>query len=396
MLLREGEPADKFFLIRRGMVSLEIDSPGRGTLLIETLEGGRRRRLVVAVRAVPLGDGRARNRGLPRGRVRWRLPARQVRVGSHARLPPDEALRRQPARPPAIDPAPAARCLRKCSQPRLELLGAGPMVPVPFEVVAKRQDTADVWTLELESCAGEPLEFQPGQFTMLAAGGAGEVPISISGDADSPGRLVHTVRAVGLATEADVRGGARAKCSACAARSAGRGPSTARRRGRRDRRGRPRPAAVASCDPAPAVRAASATGAWCCSTAAAARTSCCSSTSSTRGRDEASRCTSPSTRPGRTGSVTSASSRGSCAALELEPDGVVAMSCGPEVMMRFLAAALAEQGVGHEQLYASMERNMQCGIGHCGHCQLGPTLVCRDGPVYRWSALERWLAIREL
>ena len=39
---------------------------------------------------------------------------------------------------------------------------------------------------------------------------------------------------------------------------------------------------------------------------------------------------------------------------------------------------------------------MQCGIGHCGHCQLGPTLVCRDGPVYRWSDVEPWLAIREL
>jgi hypothetical protein len=43
-----------------------------------------------------------------------------------------------------------------------------------------------------------------------------------------------------------------------------------------------------------------------------------------------------------------------------------------------------------------MERNMQCGIGVCGHCQLGPTLVCRDGPVYRWDELEPWLAIREL
>jgi hypothetical protein len=43
-----------------------------------------------------------------------------------------------------------------------------------------------------------------------------------------------------------------------------------------------------------------------------------------------------------------------------------------------------------------MERNMQCGIGHCGHCQFGPTLICRDGAVYRWSEVQRWLAIREL
>ena len=80
----------------------------------------------------------------------------------------------------------------------------------------------------------------------------------------------------------------------------------------------------------------------------------------------------------------------------LDPGSTVALSCGPEVMMRFTVAALREVGVAAERIYVSMERNMQCGIGHCGHCQLGPTLVCRDGPVYRWSELEPWLAIREL
>jgi len=72
------------------------------------------------------------------------------------------------------------------------------------------------------------------------------------------------------------------------------------------------------------------------------------------------------------------------------------MLCGPEVMIRFAVVALLERGIGAERVYVSMERNMQCGIGHCGHCQLGPTLLCRDGPVYAWSDLERWLAIREL
>ncbi len=54
--------------------------------------------------------------------------------------------------------------------------------------------------------------------------------------------------------------------------------------------------------------------------------------------------------------------------------------------MRFTVAALRDAGVPPERIYVSMERNMQCGIGHCGHCQLGPTLVCRDGPVYRGRA----------
>ncbi len=64
--------------------------------------------------------------------------------------------------------------------------------------------------------------------------------------------------------------------------------------------------------------------------------------------------------------------------------------------MRFTAAALERAASLAERVHASMERNMQCGVGLCGHCQLGPTLVCRDGPVYRWSELEPWLAIREL
>src|SRR5271165_7349285 len=78
----------------------------------------------------------------------------------------------------------------------------GPMVPEPFVLAAKRRDTADTWTLELEPRAGRQLDFAPGQFTMLSAFDAGEVPISISGDPDGAGPLVHTVRSVGLATRA--------------------------------------------------------------------------------------------------------------------------------------------------------------------------------------------------
>ena len=81
---------------------------------------------------------------------------------------------------------------------------------------------------------------------------------------------------------------------------------------------------------------------------------------------------------------------------ELTGEGFAAMTCGPEIMMRFTALALAAGGIAEDQIYVSAERNMQCGIGHCGHCQLGPTLVCREGPVYLWSDLQPWLAIREL
>ena len=59
--------------------------------------------------------------------------------------------------------------------------------------------------------------------------------------------------------------------------------------------------------------------------------------------------------------------------------------CGPEVMMRFAVAALRERGVAPERIHVSMERNMKCAVGHCGHCQLGPTFVCRDGPVFAYD-----------
>jgi NAD(P)H-flavin reductase len=74
----------------------------------------------------------------------------------------------------------------------------------------------------------------------------------------------------------------------------------------------------------------------------------------------------------------------------------VALVCGPEIMMRFATQALAQRGLGAKRTYVSLERAMKCGIGHCGHCQLGPTLICRDGPVYAWSEVSHWLMVREL
>ena len=79
----------------------------------------------------------------------------------------------------------------------------GPMVPEPFVLVGKRRDTEDTWTLELEPQGGGPgPRFEPGQFNMLYVFGVGEVPISISGDPEGDGPLVHTIRAVGTVTRA--------------------------------------------------------------------------------------------------------------------------------------------------------------------------------------------------
>lgn len=269
------------------------------------------------------------------------------------------------------------------------------MAPTRFALVAKRRDTSETWTLELEREAGVGLPFNPGQFTMLSRGGAGEVPISISGDPADGARLVHTVRAVGLATEAicaaepgdvlGVRGpygGAWPVDEAAGADvivvCGGIGlaplrPAILALLARRERYGRLL-LLYGGRSPAQLLYPEE-LDAW-----------------AARGLEVA--ITVDAAGPewlGHVGVVPRLVRRAT-----FDAGGAVALLCGPEVMMRFAAAALSERGVASERIYASMERNMQCGIGVCGHCQLGPTLVCRDGPVYRWDELEPWLAIREL
>jgi len=79
-----------------------------------------------------------------------------------------------------------------------------------------------------------------------------------------------------------------------------------------------------------------------------------------------------------------------------DPDHTVAFVCGPEIMMRFTATALEAAGVAPERTYLSLERNMKCAVGQCGHCQFGPTLVCRDGAVMRYDRVRPLLMVREL
>jgi NAD(P)H-flavin reductase len=72
------------------------------------------------------------------------------------------------------------------------------------------------------------------------------------------------------------------------------------------------------------------------------------------------------------------------------------MVCGPEVMMRFTVRELEARGIGRENIFISLERNMKCAIGFCGHCQFGPTFVCKDGPVFRFDQVQTLFAKREI
>jgi NAD(P)H-flavin reductase len=94
---------------------------------------------------------------------------------------------------------------------------------------------------------------------------------------------------------------------------------------------------------------------------------------------------------GETGFVTEPLRR-----LTLTPGRTTAFLCGPEAMMRFGAQALISKGLEAENIRVSLERNMQCGVGWCGHCQLGPLLLCRDGPVVGYDVARPLLDVEQL
>jgi NAD(P)H-flavin reductase len=79
-----------------------------------------------------------------------------------------------------------------------------------------------------------------------------------------------------------------------------------------------------------------------------------------------------------------------------DPYNTVALICGPEVMMRYTIMELHKAGVEYNHMYVSMERNMKCGTGLCGHCQYGPAFICKDGPVFRYDQIKSLFRLREL
>lgn len=78
------------------------------------------------------------------------------------------------------------------------------------------------------------------------------------------------------------------------------------------------------------------------------------------------------------------------------PERTAMICCGPEVMIRFAVRAALARGLNDRQIWVSMERNMQCAVGLCGHCQLGPQMICKTGPVVRLDAIEPYLAVEGL
>jgi hypothetical protein len=75
----------------------------------------------------------------------------------------------------------------------------------------------------------------------------------------------------------------------------------------------------------------------------------------------------------------------------IDPARTIAFTCGPEIMMRFTVRELLARGLPRSRVFLSIERNMQCGVGLCGRCQLGPYFVCKDGPVFAYDRIGRFI-----
>lgn len=272
-----------------------------------------------------------------------------------------------------------------------------PMLPRQFAIRRIRRETEDTFTMELvpESDAA-PIAFRPGQFNMVYVYGVGEIPISISGDPSNSRVLVHTTRAVGTVTKmmdklrkgdtVGIRGPygtpwpldeAVGKDVVIVAGGIGLAPlrpSLYTILNERDKYGKVvllygtrTPSDIlfreelerwrARFDLDVFVSVDRAMAGW----------------------------------KGNVGVVT-----GLIAKSPFDPENALSMICGPEVMMRFTAMELIRRGVDPRRIYLSMERNMKCGIGLCGHCQFGPYFVCKDGPVFHYTEIKDLLVKWEI
>jgi NAD(P)H-flavin reductase len=264
---------------------------------------------------------------------------------------------------------------------------------VPMRVRKASQETRGTVTLELDpGASGFP--FLPGQFNMLYAFGNGEVPISISGDPDRPESLVHTIRGVGTVSRAlcrlgpgdvlGVRGpyGSSWPVEACRGKdilfvTGGLGlaplrPAVCRVFNRRTDFGRV--ILLYGARNPQRLLYKQDLDAW-------ARAMQVELAVGSAGPDW----------KGHVGIITDFIAR-----LDSDPARTQAMICSSESMMRSMVSELNLLGISDQEIHLTLERNMQCGLGLCGHCQLGPTFVCKNGPVYAYDRVRDLLRKREL
>jgi NAD(P)H-flavin reductase len=271
------------------------------------------------------------------------------------------------------------------------------MAPVPYRVRSRVVENADSVTLCLEPVSAGVHAPGAGEFNMLYAFGVGEVAISVSGDPScTDGTLTHTIRSVGAVSAA--------LCAAEPGSTLGvRGPFGTTW-GLREAVGRDLVIVAGGVGLAPlrpVVLGALA------DRDRYGRVVLIAGSRSQREFLYRAQLADWQQDPrlevhltvdvpiqgwaGETGFVTEPLRR-----LNLDPQRTTAFLCGPEAMMRFGAQALMAKNIAAQDIRVSLERNMQCGAGWCGHCQLGPLLLCRDGPVVGYDVARPLLEVEEL
>ena len=272
-----------------------------------------------------------------------------------------------------------------------------PMVPQPWCVRRSWWETEDTFSFSMEPHHGSPtFQFSPGQFNMLYVFGVGEIPISISGDQAKGETLVHTVRAVGATTRAigslkpGAQLGVRGPFGSCWPVTQAMGKDLVIVAG-----------GIGLAPLRPVVYEVLASrpkfGRVCLLYGTRTPEDILYTKELQKWRKGADLQTLVTVdRAGQdwTGNVGVVTRL--IAKAEFDPDHASAMVCGPEVMMRFTIRELEKLGMRSDNIHISMERNMKCAVGFCGHCQFGPTFICKDGPIFRYDRIRHLLAIREM
>jgi NAD(P)H-flavin reductase len=265
-----------------------------------------------------------------------------------------------------------------------------PMLPAICRIRRMKRETHDTFTMEIEpEKAGGGRKFDPGQFNMVYVYGVGEAPISISSNPDEPMLIKHTTREVGTVTRAmrrltagatvGIRGpfgngwpmdAARGKDVVLVAGGIGLAPLRSalyRLVAQREHYGK---IVLLYGTRAPTdILFKREMESWRARLGLEIHVTVDRAISNWRGH---------------VGVVTKL-----IPSAPFEPRQSVAMICGPEIMMRYAVMELARRGVKDSNIYVSMERNMKCAVGYCGHCQFGPTFICKDGPVFRYDRVAR-------
>lgn len=272
-----------------------------------------------------------------------------------------------------------------------------PMLPQPYLVREVFKETPDTFTLRLdpENAVNETV-FRPGQFSMLWVFGVGEMPISISGDPALHNRLVYTVRSVGQATHSlvnqrvgngvGVRGpfgtgwpveAARGRDVIVVAGGIGLAPlRPVIYQVLQNRKNYGRLVILYGGRSPRDLLYREELAKWTRNSETQVLVTVDYGGLSWRGH---------------VGVVTTLFKYS-----RLHPARSVAMVCGPEIMMRFVIRELEAAGLSRDDIYLSMERNMNCAVGFCGHCQYGPHFICKDGPVFRYEQVRALLEKYEL